>query len=245
MISRSMSSSRATAIAARLLLMLCTPGTDKLEEAKVRVVVQHLERGPERPERDVPCLVIGLGAHAVGLVALLDLRDERLDVRLVQAEDRHAVERHLVDEREEGRLDLVDVPVIVEMLRVDVGDHGDGRRELEEAPVALVRLGDKELSLPELGVRAEGVQLAADHDRGVDAAGGEHRGDHRGRRGLAVGAGDGHAVLEPHELGQHLGPGNDGDLPFPRGDHLHVVVLHRRRDHDHVRRRDVLRHGGR
>ena len=127
MTSRSMSSSRATAIAARLLLMLCTPGTASSKWPRSWSWCSTLNVDPKRPERDVTCLVIGLGAQAVGLVAFLDLRDERLDVRLVQAQDRHAVERHLVDEREEGRLDLVDVPVVVEMLRVDIRDHGDGR----------------------------------------------------------------------------------------------------------------------
>ena len=53
---------------------------------------------------------------------------------------------------------------------------------------------------------------AADDDGRVEPAGGEHGGDHRGGGGFAVHSGDGDAVLEAHELGQHLGALNDGNL---------------------------------
>ena len=46
------------------------------------------------------------------------------------------------------------------MLGIDVGDHRDGRREAEEGPVALVRLHHHQLSLAQLGVRSQRVQLA-------------------------------------------------------------------------------------
>ena len=57
---------------------------------------------------------------------------------------------------------------------------------------------------------------------------------------LPCAPGDGDAVLQPHELGEHLGPRDDRDLLLPRRDHLDVVVLHGRGDHHHVRRGDVL-----
>ncbi len=54
-------------------------------------------------------------------------------------------------------------------------------------------------------------------------------------------AGDRHRVLEPHQLGEHLGPGDDGDLPRLRGEHLRVVPPDRRGDDHHVGRDQVLR----
>ena len=98
------------------------------------------------------------------------------------------------------------------MFAVEVGDHGEDGRELEEGAVAFVGLGDQILRSAEPGVGAERVHAAADDDRGVEAAGGEHGGHHRGGGGLAVHAGDGDAVLEAHQLGQHLGALNDGNL---------------------------------
>ena len=54
-----------------------------------------------------------------------------------------------------------------------------------------------------------------------------------------MGARDGDAVLEPHELGQHLGPWNDGHAPLPRHLDLDIVAGHRRGVDDHVRALDV------
>src|SRR5215467_9193753 len=51
--------------------------------------------------------------------ALLDSRNQELDVRLVQAQDHRAVERHLVDERHEGLADRVEAAVVIEVLGVD------------------------------------------------------------------------------------------------------------------------------
>ena len=79
------------------------------------------------------------------------------------------------------------------------------RRELKERPVALVGFGDQVLRLAEARVGAHGVDASADDDGGIEAPGGEHGGDHRGGGGLAVHAGDGDAVLQAHQLGQHLG----------------------------------------
>jgi hypothetical protein len=64
----------------------------------------------------------------------------------------------------------------------------------------------------EAGVGAEGVDAAADDDGGVEAAGGEDAGDHGGGGGFAVHAGDGDAVFEAHELGEHFGALDDGDF---------------------------------
>ena len=51
------------------------------------------------------------------------------------------------------------------------------------------------------------------------------RGDQRGRRGLAVGAGDRDAPFEPHQLGQHLGAAHDRQPLGARGDDLRIVGL--------------------
>ena len=128
---------------------------------------------------------------------------------------------------------------MVEVLGVHRGDHGDGRRELEEGAVGLVGLGHEELALAELGVGAEAVDAAAHHHGGIEPARAEHRGDEGRRRGLAVGARDGDAVLEPHELGEHLRPRDDGDAALARHLHLDVVGGDGGRVHDDVRALDV------
>ena len=89
--------------------------------------------------------------------------------------------------------------------------------------VALVGLGDQILRLAEARVGAHGVDASADDDGGIEAAGGEHRGHHRSGGGLAVHAGDGDAVLQAHQLGQHLGALDDRDVRAVRFGDLGIV----------------------
>src|SRR3990172_7267659 len=204
------------------------PGDGKLEPAEVPAAVRDPEPRSKRSERNILRLIVGLGAHPVRQIPLLNKGDQRLDMLFVEAEYGDAVERDFVDEQKERVLDLVDVLVVIEVFRVDVRHHGDGRRQLEKAPVALVRFGNEEFALSELGIRAEAVQLAADDDRGVYVACRKHRGHHRGRGRLAVRAGNGHPVLEPHELREHFRAGDHRYLLLLGGDHLDVLLFYRR-----------------
>src|SRR6266850_1555717 len=179
--------------------------------------------------------------QAVGDDPLLDSRDEELDVRLIQAQDRRAVEGHLVDERDEGVADRVEAPVVIEMLGVDGRDDRDRRRQLQERAVGLVGLGDQVLALAEPRVRPEARHPAPHHDRGIEAALGQHGADHRGGRRLAVGPGDRDPVLEPHQLGQHLGARDRRDLVLARRLDLDVVPRDGRRVDDDVGAFDARR----
>src|SRR5499427_9471639 len=170
---------------------------------------------------------------------LLEAREQELDIGLVQAEDGRAVEGHLVDEGDEGVADRVEGAVVVEVLGVDRCDDRDRRGELQERAVGLVGLGDEEVALAQARVRAEARHPTADDDRRVEAALGQDGADHRGGRGLAVGARDGNAVLEAHQLGEHLGAGDRRDLLPAGGLDLDVVARDRRRIDDHVRALDV------
>ena len=70
---------------------------------------------------------------------------------------------------------------------------------------------------------------------GSKPARGQHRSHHRGRRRLAVHSGDGDAVLQPHQLGQHLRPLDHGNLARMRLQHLGVGRRHGRAGHHHRR----------
>src|SRR5207244_3368845 len=72
----------------------------------------------------------------------------------------------------------------------------------------------------------ERVELAAHHRGGIEAGVRDHGGDEAGGGGLAVAAGDGHALLEAHQLGQHLGAGDDGDAAGAGGADLGVRLAH-------------------
>ena len=124
---------------------------------------------------------------------------------MVDAQHREPVEGHVLDELDERVLDPVEAAVMLEMLGIDVGDDRDRAVEPQEAAVALVGLDHPPVALAEPGVGAVAVDDAAvDHGR-VEPAAVEQRRDHRGRRRLAVGAGDRDGLLHPHQLGEHFG----------------------------------------
>ena len=72
---------------------------------------------------------------------------------------------------------------------------------------------------------------------GSRSAGGEHRGDHGRRGGLAVHAGNGDAIFQAHQLGQHLGALDHRDVLLVRGDDLGIVARDGRADDDDFRAR--------
>ena len=221
MAANGISRSSPTPTAASALSTLWRPGVwsvsspSRLERWKTskRLVMPGQAHAPRR--RSAP------DSSPYVMMRFVDARDQPLDVRLVQAEHGRSVERHPVHERDERVADGVEVSVVIEVLGVDRRHDRDGRRQLQERAVRLVGLGDQELALAEPGVRAEARHPSAHDDRRIVVALGEHGADHRGGRRLAVGAGDRDAVLEAHQLGQHLGAGNRpgsgaGAPPGPR-----------------------------
>ena len=141
------------------------------ELAQVHVAAERAEAGLEAVERDALEPVVRGVRAAVGDVALLEARQQRLHVGVIEAEHVEPVERHPVAELDERVLERVERLVVVHVLGVDVGDDGDRRVQVQEAAVALVGLDHHQVALAELGVAAEDVHLAADHRGGVEAGG--------------------------------------------------------------------------
>ena len=88
---------------------------------------------------------------------------------------------------------------MVEVVGFDVRDDGGVRRQQEERAVALVGFGDEQLTGAVVRAGARLVQVPADDERRVGAAVLQRDGQHRRRRGLAVGAGDGDAAPIRHQ----------------------------------------------
>ena len=189
---------------------------------------------------DVHQAHIGLRILAIGEnAAVFDLADEFLHGRMIETHDREAIERQVSDQRQKGVLDGVEGLEVVEVLGIDVGDDGDVGGELQERAVALVGLDHHPVAGPEPRVGAIGVDDAAVDHRRIKPGGVEQRRHQRSRRGLAMRAGHGHALFQPHQLGQHLGPANDGNAPRPRLDHFGIIALHGGRNDDHRRAAEI------
>ncbi len=171
------------------------------------------------------------------------LRDRRHDLahrRVVDAQDGDTVERHPLREVDERALQPLEVvPVGLHVIGIDVRDDGEHRRQIQERRVRLVGFGDEEIALAEPRVRVRGKQPPADDERRVEPAFGEHRGDQRSRRRLAVRAGDRDSLLEAHQLGEHQRARHDRYRSFARRCDLRVVGRDGSRHDDDVGIRDV------
>src|SRR5882724_6481384 len=125
------------------------------------------------------------------------------------------------------------------MFAVDGGDDGDDRRVIEEAAIAFVCFDDKIFAFAETGGGSGLVKFAANDERRIKMRGSENACNHRGRGGLAMRAGNGNAVFEAHQFGEHFRARDNWDFALVRFDNFRIVGLNRGRNHDDVRILDV------
>jgi hypothetical protein len=97
------------------------------------------------------------------------------------------------------------------------------------------------LLLPSRALAAGAVEQPADDEGRVELALGQHAGDEAGRGRLAVGAGDRNAVMEAHQLGEHLGAAHHRDARRAGPSHLRVVRVDGGGDHHGIDVLDVPR----
>ena len=166
-----------------------------------------------------------VGEQAAAVTAQLEPLDHVARHRMIDAGDGEAIEGNVAEEGLELAMHVLDRLEVVEVLGVDVGDDADLRRQAHEGAVALVGLDDHPLALAEARVGAPVLDDAAGDHRRIDAGRGEDVGDERGRRRLAVRAGDRHGRIEPHQLGEHLGAADDGKALGARRLELRVAGL--------------------
>ena len=131
--------------------------------------------------------------------------------------------------------------MVLEVVGLDVEhDRGRGSDEQERA-VALVGLDDGELTGTEVGVLARLVQVAADGEGRVDAAGLRGDDEQRGRRRLAVRAGDRDAAPVLERGGERGRAAQHALAAAARRDELLVVGVDRRGVDEGVGVVEVLR----
>ena len=225
-------SSRATAIAASAFCTLCRPAhgepqaLDPVADQPAHPIAQlDVELGALRIEARLERAHVRLRAEAVGdQAAVGDPAEQRLHLRMIDAQRGEAVERDVLDEGLERGAHGVEVAVELHVLGVDVGDHRDARRQAHEGAVGLVGLDHHPVAFAVAGVGAVGVDDAAvDHGR-IELGGIEQRRDQRGGGGLAVGAGDRDRPLQAHQLAEHLGAPDDRHAGAARRLDLGIVA---------------------
>ena len=113
------------------------------------------------------------------------------------------------------------------MVGIGVGDDRDGGRQAQEGAVAFIRFHHHPFAGAQPRIGAIGVDDAAIDHGGIHAARIQQRGHQRRGGGLAVGAGDGDAGAQPHDLGQHLGAAHQRKAQGAGGVELDIAGLDR------------------
>jgi hypothetical protein len=214
----------------------------QVKAAQIGGAVAQVEIAGKSVEGQFGGFHVGLGGGSIGDDAAPDVGQNALHVGVVQADDRGAVKRHLVDEFDEGGADGFDGRIVIDVFAIDVGDHRQDGGEFQEGAVAFVGFGHQEIAAAHAGARtAHGAHTAADHYGGIEAGVVEDGGGHGSSGGLTMAAGDGDAVLEAHQLGQHFAARDDGDLEAARLLHFGVGFVHGGADDERTRTGDVGR----
>ena len=107
-------------------------GNVQLELLRGAAVESQRERRPEAFRSHVGDTDIGGSGGSVRHDAAFYLRDERLNGRFIEAKNGGAVEGYLVNERQERRLDVLEIAIVVEVIGFDVRDNRDGRGKQEK-----------------------------------------------------------------------------------------------------------------
>ena len=127
------------------------------------------------------------------------------------------------------------------MIGVHVENDRSGREEVQERIAVFAAFENDRVALADAVPRAEQRQEAADHDRGIAVGLHENVREHRGRRGLAVRAGNADGVfVGPHDIAPGLRPLENGDAPGAGSGDLGVVVVRGSRADEAVGALDIL-----
>jgi hypothetical protein len=212
----------------------------QLEHAEILVAEFQPELAGEPLELHIGNHKIGLTGRAIGEDRPVDARQDGLHVGLIEAQHDRTIERNTIDELQEGLLNFLERMVLPQMLAVDRRDHRDHRGEQQERAIAFVRLDDHVFALPDAGVRAGMVHAAAHDERRIEPGSGQHRGCHGSGGGLSMRAGDGDAVFQAHQLGEHFGARDHRNFQAVRLGNLDVVRRNGRRYDNDVRAVDVV-----
>ena len=117
---------------------------------------------------------------------------------MIETERGKTVERQILQEGAIGVAHGIEITIKFHMFGIDVGYHGYGGRQFDEATVGLICLNDHPITGAEARVGAIGIDDSTIDYRGVETRAIEHGGDHGGRGGFAMCAGNRHGPFETH-----------------------------------------------
>ena len=184
-------------------------------------------------------------ASAVGHHAARARPSQPLDGRVVGAGDQEPARRQPLDQPDEGPFQPLEVGIEIDVVVLQAGqDHGlrpvvpELRSAVEVGGVVLVPLDREARAAAEREAGSQADGRAADEETGIGAGARVDPGRHRGRRRLAVAAGDDQRVPVPeHEAVERFGHRQPRQAEFLGRHRLRVGARDRVADDDQVRSR--------
>lgn len=211
-----------------------------MEFAQIVSVIGEAKMAVEPSKLDIADDQIGLIGNAVSNDGPLDPGKNGLNVRFVEREHDRPVERHTIHKFEKRGLDFLERIVMIEMFAVDGRHDRHNGREEEKRAVTFVGFDDHVIALSRAGIGSGCVDATANNKSRVESRCRENGSDQRSSRGLPVRACHGNSVFQAHQLGEHLGAGNYGDLQLAGFDDFRIIRTHRRGRNHNLRTAHVL-----
>ena len=154
---------------------------------------------------------------------LREARQTAAHAWVIPVHSRATIEWQLRDKFDKRRLNGLQRSVVIQVIVIDVGDDRKSRWKVKEASITFVGFCHDPFTLSELRVSAQGVHLAANDHRGIQARMSQNGCHHRSTGGLAVTSCHSDSGFSAHQLAQHLGPGNDRDAVAARFQNLGII----------------------
>ena len=186
------------------------------------------------------------GAHLGALLKAIagdragHLRHDGAHGSIVGAQNCGAIKGHAVQKINKGLLQAAKVMAVgLHVIGVDIGHHRHDRQQVEEGCVRFVGLHHDVVALPQARIGTRAVEPSTNYKSRVESGLGEHARHQAGGGGLAMGAGNGNALFEAHQLGEHQGAWHHWNAAHPGRQDLGVVRLNRGGGHHAIRARHM------
>ena len=146
-------------------------------------------------------MIIVFPTQAEGAPFTGELAKEAHNARIFAPAQGHPVRGQKGKKLAEGALNMLDVLVIIQVIRIDIQHHRHRGVHFQKAAVKFTGFRHEHILFPNAGAAAQRVQPAADMHGGVQPAFQQRLGDHGGGGGFAVRAANADRLLvAQHQL---------------------------------------------
>lgn len=171
---------------------------------------------------------------------VLDKDKKRMKLRVIEENKEEEVKGKIIKEMEERREKGVEIEVMVEMIRVDIGEERDIGREFKESEVDLIGIKKNKVKIENERIGEIGVDDEEIDEGRVEMKGIEKRRKKGGCSSIEVGEEDGEREKKENKIGKNLGEEKKRKKFLKRGKKLRIVIIDRCRKEDKIGIKEII-----